>query len=68
MIEKLGLPNMNELTEKLNEIINVVNGLKGRIVDIDDHCDELLKAAKKAATTGSHSDLQAYLALRRKFL
>ena len=65
MIDKLCLPTMKELTEKLNEVIDVVNGRA--ILDETTH-PAVAEACKKAVRTGSHSDLVAYLALRRQLL
>ena len=50
-----------DIWQKLNEVIDAVN-------QIAEKSPELAEAAKKAAITGSHADLVAYLKLRRKYL
>ncbi len=55
------------IVAKLNEVIDVVNAT-ATLIHHHEVGDELALAAKKAAVTGSHADLKAYLALRRKYL
>ena len=70
MIEKMDLeytktPTEYGIVEKLNEVIDYLNDRA--ILDETDH-PGVAEAAKKATRTGSHSDLKAYLALRRRYL
>lgn len=73
MIERLDyrptLISCNEqiIIEKLNEVIDVVNS-RASFMDkvFGGENTELAKAAKKAATTGNHKDLQEYLRLQRE--
>jgi hypothetical protein len=72
MIEKLLLDHDTEeqliaLTEKLNEVIEVVNDRASFEEKVFGH-PEVAKAARKAATTGNRADLHEYLRLRKKFL
>ena len=70
MIEKLNnvLSSEHKLAMKLNEVIDVVNDRASIEERLFGNHPELAQAAKKAATTGSHADLQEYLKLRRRFL
>jgi len=65
MIDKLGLPTMKELTEKLNEVIDFINAERDAKKELE---DETEKACKLATHTGSLADLNKYLALRRRRL
>ena len=57
-----------DIWQKLNEVIDVVNGRASLEEKVFGNYPDVIKAAKKAATTGSKDDLQAYLKLRRKYL
>jgi len=56
---------MKELTEKLNEVIDFINAERDAKKELE---DEIGKAGKLAARTGSLADLKKYLALRRRRL
>lgn len=72
MIKKLLLDHDIEeqsiaLTERVNEIIEVVNDRESFEEKVFGH-PEVREAAQKAATTGNRKDLQEYLRLRKLYV
>ena len=72
MIEKIDFDSADpremqiDIWQKLNEVIDLVN--KHEEINHFPEMDELAEASLKAARTGSHADLKAWLELRRKYL